>query len=506
MDETVFIASFKHESQTFTEGRAGRDDFRDRLELFGEEIPATLRGTNSEIGGVIDVAEDEGVELIYSVATSGAAGPPVSRTAYKYYTDYITEALGDIVDEIDGVALPLHGAMVPEGMDEGEGPLVERVRGIVGDSIPVVVTIDPNANVSDRVVEHADAIVSYEETPHVDMYDTGRTGMRLLVRAMRGEIDPVMHIERPPVIPSAVKSTTLGPPMTDIHARARELESRDDILKTNVCQGFWSADVPHMGFSIVAVADGRPKSARTVARDLAELVWDRREAFIEETVSVEEGVALAKEHVEARDDGNGPVVMAEMHDNPGGGAPADGTELLRELIDQEVTNAAFAIMCDPDAVEACLERGAGERVTLDLGGKGEGAGLESEPIVGLEGYVKGLTDGRYHNTGPMLRGTENNLGRAVRFQCGADDGIDVIITENRVQPWDAEVFRHVGITPERLDVIAVKSAVHYRADYGPMASEIISIDDSQPRTFERISRPKFPLDPMDPDSYPDWAT
>lgn len=505
MAETVFLASFKHESQTFTDELTDREDFKDRLELFGDEIPATLEGTNSEVGGIIDIAQEAGVDLVFSVATSGGAGPPVSKETYEYYTDYITETLSDVADRINGVILPLHGAMVPEHLDDGEGPLVERVREIVGESIPIVVTIDPNANVSDELVKYADAIVAYEETPHIDMGETGRRGMRLLVRAMNGEIEPVMHIERPPVIPSAVKSTTLEPPMTAIHALAREFESRDDVLKANVCQGFWSADIPHMGFSIVSVADGRAATARDVARELAELVWDRREAFVEETVTVEAGVALAKKHLASMEGDTGPVVIAEMHDNPGGGAPADGTKLLRELIDQGVTNTAFAIMCDPDVVSRCIDHGVGERLSVDLGGRSEDETVESEPIEALDGYVKVITDGRYVNTGPMLRGAENSLGRAVRLRCGTDDGIDVIVTENRVQPWDAEVFRHVGIIPERLDIIAVKSAVHYRTDFGPMASEIVSIDESPSRTFERISRPKYPLDSMDANDYPDWT-
>lgn len=504
MSERVLVASFKHESKTGTDAVTTRSDFTDRLEFYGDDIRVALEGTNTEIGGAIDVAEAQGVELEFTIAVSAEPGGPVERGTYEHFVGLITDAIEEEMASIDGILLPLHGAMVPEHLDDGEGPLVRAVRDIVGESVPIVVTIDPNANIADELVETADAIVAFEETPHVDMGDTGRTGMQLVIRAIRDEIDPVMHIERPPVIPSAVKSTTLEPPMTEIHDRARELEAQEGVLKANICQGFWSADIPDMGFSVVAVTDGRPDTARMVARDLAELVWDRREGFIEETISVEDGVAGALEQLSRRDNGAGPIVLAEMHDNPGGGSPADGTKLLRAFLEQRVTNAGLAIIRDPAAVSDCLERGVGERITLDLGGKNDDTDLYGGPIHDLDGYIKAITDGRFYNTGPMLRGVENQLGRAVRLQCGRDDRVEVIVTENRVQARDTEVFRHVGILPERLDLIGVKSAVHFRADYGPIASEIVSIDESESKEYERITRPKYPLDPMAQEDYPPW--
>lgn len=502
MGHTVLLAGFKHESRTFTGETTDRDDFGNRRELYGGEIPDSLRGTNTEIGGIIDIADREDVGLLYTVAASAQPGGPVDRRTYEHYLEHILDAVRDHHGAVDGIVLPLHGAMVAEHLDDGEGPLVERIQDVVDSTVPIVVTIDPNANVSDRLTDAADAIVAYETTPHVDQRETGRTGMWLLVRAMRGEIEPAMHVERPPVVPSAVRSTTLEAPLAELQTRARELESRDELLKVNVCQGFWSADVPHMGFSVVAVADGTPTAARDAARELARRVWDRREEFIEDTPSAEEGVRRAREQVERA--GDTPVVVAEMHDNPGGGSPADGTRVLRELLEQEVTDAALAIMCDPDAVETCVAAGVGERVEVDLGGSGTPA-VYGAPIRGLEGYVKSVTDGRYRFTGPMFTGTEAKLGRAVRLQCGPDDGIEVVLSENRVQCYDGEAFRHVGISPERLDLIAVKSAVHYRAFYGTIADEMISIDESPTPEYERISRPRYPLDPMDDDDYPDWG-
>jgi microcystin degradation protein MlrC len=440
---------------------------------------------------------------VYSVVARGGAGGPVGRDTYEFYAGRIFDAVEEHGDDVDGVILPQHGAMVAEHLDDADGALVAGVRDRVGEELPIVVTIDPNANVSDRLVDVADAIVAYETTPHVDMGETGRTGMRLLLRTIRGTVDPVMHVERPPVIPSAVKSVSLEPPLADILARARELEEREDVLKVNVCQGFWLADVPHMGFSIVAVADGRPAVARDAARDVSRRVWQRRHDFREETLDAGAAVQRARELVD-RGEADGPVVVAEMHDNPGGGYAADGTKVLRELLDRGVTNAGFAIMRDPEAVAACVRAGVGERLTLDLGGKRGDPAVFGEPLEDVDGYVKAITDGRFENTGPMETGGTNDLGRAVRLECGEDDGVTVVLAENSVQPWDAEAFRHVGVQPERLDVVGLKSAVHYRADYGRFASHLLSVDESPTETYERISRPMFPLDPVDDDEYPDW--
>ncbi|MFB6300738.1 MAG: MlrC C-terminal domain-containing protein, partial [Halobacteriales archaeon] len=195
--------------------------------------------------------------------------------------------------------------------------------------------------------------------------------------------------------------------------------------------------------------------------------------------------------------------------NPGGGGAADGTTVLRAMLDQDVTNGGFAIMRDPEVVQRCVDAGVGERVTATIGGKTDD--LHGEPIEDVDGYVKAITDGEYVNTGPMGTGTKNDLGRAVRFQCGHEDGVAVILTENRLQPLDAEIWRHMGIPPERLSMLVVKSTNHYRADYEPLASHVIPIDSPglcaiNPERFDfsRIRRPQFPLDDMADDAYPDW--
>ena len=565
MNERVLVAGFSHETNTYADEPTTREDFQERSEYVGQEIIDERAGTNTVIGGAIEVAENEGIDLVPVVSASATPGGLVSRETYEYYTDLIVEGAREHADEIDGVLLALHGAMVPEAEDggigdDGEGPLVEAVRNEVGD-VPIVVTHDLHGNVTDQFLEVTDALVAYETYPHVDTGATGRKATELLLEIARGNVDPVMTVERPPVLAYGPRQNTREGPMAEVMARARELEHRDSILKVNVFPGFQAADVPSTGFSIPVVADGDEDAAREAARELAAEVWDRREQFVGDYPEPDEAVALAgdlasqrgdekppfdelPEVVDEGGDPDGPVVVADVGDNPGGGGAADETTVLRALLERGVENAGFALIRDPEAVEACAEAGVGERVALTLGGKTNDR--YGEPIEGVDGYVKAITDGRFRNTGPMGTGTESRLGRTVRLHCRLDDdlddpeldeaeldeaeldeaelneaelneaeldeaGVTVIVTENRLQPLDAEIWRHVGVQPERLDVLVVKSTNHFRADYEPMASYVIPVDSPglaamNPRRYdyERVRRPQFPLDEMDADAYPDW--
>ena len=507
-DEPVLIGEFSHETNTFAPGKTDRGDFYGRREYFGGEIADELRGTNSTVGGFVDVVDDEGLEPVYTVAAAAQPGGVVTGEAYDFYAGHFLDAIAKHGDDLAGVALSLHGAMVPGEMDDGEGPILSVVREAVGPGVPVVATLDLHANVTDQMVEAADALVAYETYPHVDTAETGRRAMRFLLRTIRGEIDPQMAIERPPVLPYGPRQNTRDGPMADVMDRARRIEDRDGVWKVNVVPGFHAADVPSMGFSVSAVAE-REDAAREAAREVSETVWERRESFVGDYPGPDEAVERARDLIARGESEEGPVVLADVGDNPGGGGAADGTAVLRALLDGDVEDAGFAIVRDPEVVEAGIEAGVGERVTVTLGGKTDDR--HGDSIEDLDGYVKAITDGRFENTGPMETGTPTGLGRTLRFQCGPDDGVDVIVTENRVQPLDAEIWRHVGVQPERLDAIVVKSTNHYRADYEPMASEVVTVNspglaamDPTRFEYERAPRPVFPLDEMDDDAYPDW--
>ena len=507
--ERVFLAEFSHETNTFAATPTERDDFRNRGEFSGREVLSEFEETNSTIGGACEVAEAEGVDLLPSVSAEATPGGVVSKEAYEFYTGRILEDLRSVSDA-DGVLLSLHGAMVQEGGVDGEGPLVSAVREVVGGSVPVVVTLDLHGNLTDELVESADALVAYETYPHTDMGETGRRAMELLVAAMRGEIDPVTRIERPPLLPFVPKENTLEGPMAELMAEARRLEANEGVLETNVLPGFHQADVPWIGFSTPVVTDGDPALARETARSLAETAWSMRESFVGEYPTPEEAVREARRLQRDGVSESGPVVLADVGDNPGAGGAADGTVLLRELLEQGVENAGLALVTDPGAVERAIEAGVGSRPSGTLGGKTDDR--HGDPIE-IEGYVAAITDGEFRNTGPMATGVRTNLGRTVRLRIrdGREGTVEVIVTENRVQPYDAEIWRHVGVQPERLDVLVVKSTNHYRASYEPLASEVITVNspglgamDARLFEYESLDRELYPIDDIPVEVYPDW--
>jgi microcystin degradation protein MlrC len=516
---TVLVGGISHETNTFA-APTTRERFREHHEYVGEEIPAKLRDTNTQLGGCIEFADTHDVELAYSTYAAAVPGGPVTADAYEHYTEQILERARELADEIDGVKLALHGAMVAETTPHGEATLVRRVRDVVGDSVPIAVSLDLHGNLSDDLLSVADVVVGFETYPHVDMGDAGYLATEQLFETVTGDLSPVVSVERPPLLPLGPKQNTRTGPMADVMAKAREYESRDGVRKVNVFIGFHQCDVPAMGMSIPVVTDDDPQLGTEIARELAADVWDRRDDFIGEYPGPAEAVRQAKQRAtELQDDDNdddddeedaGFVLLADIGDNPGGGGTADTTVVLRELLEQSVPNAGFALICDPAVVDACVAAGVGNRVTVDLGGKTEN--LDGGPIRDLDVYVKAITDGEFVNTGPMATGSETDLGEAVLLHCGPEDSISVIVARNRVQPLDAEIWRHVGVQPERFDVVAVKSSNHYRADYEPMSAVNIPINSPglvamDPRHFDfsQISRPKYPLDEMTGEEYPDWA-
>lgn len=510
MTSTVVVGALAHETNTFVPDPVGRSDFRARRELFGEAVTEALRGTETVVGGVIDVADSEDVELVQTVAAFATPGGVVTNEAYEFYVECILDGVCEHIDELDGVLLPLHGAMVTETETDGEGPLIGRVRELVGEDTPIVVTLDLHGNVSERMVAAADALVAYETYPHLDKAETGRRGLEILARTMRGEVTPTMHFERPPTLVFQPKAYTPSGPMAEVMALAREHEARDGVLKANVLPGFYHADIPEMGVTTPVVTDDDPALAREVSRDLAETVWERRAAFVEEYPKPPEAVREAERIVGGLGPDDGPVVMADFGSNPGGGGASNGTTVLREFLEQGVENAGWAIMYDPEAVADCIDAGVGERLTTTIGGKSDDE--HGEPIDGLDGYVKAITDGRYVNTGTSHsgHGVRNDIGRTVRFQCGPNDTITVVLAERRASAFDAEIWRHVGLPPERLDVICIPSLIAFLGDYEPLSSDVILVDTPglsavDPARFEyaKIPRPVYPLDDLADDAYPD---
>jgi len=487
MSRTVVIGQIEHETNTFSALPTGMGEFADASLHYGDDVIADLSGTNTAIGGFLRVADDEGWDVVPTVAADATPGGVVTADARETLLDQVLDGIERT--DPDGVLLALHGAMVSEAARDGDGYVLERVRRAVGDDVPVMASLDLHANVSERMATHADGLFGYDTYPHVDIGDTGETAARAMAATLRGELTPAIVVERAPLLPPLPELRTETEPMASLLAAAADAEG-DGIPDVSVFGGFAHADVDHAGVSVVGVADRSvADDVREACRALADEATDRREEFDRDYTSVADAATEA-----AAWDRDDTLLLADISDNPGGGSAQDGTALLGALLDAGVEDAALATIYDPEAVEAATEAGIGAAVSLSLGGR---SGENGDPLD-VTGRVRLLSDGTYRNYGPMSTGLEVSFGRTALLEI---DGIDVLVGSHRQQPYDPEAFRSQGITPERERVLVLKSTVHYRAAFEPLVGAVREVatpglcsPDLSAFEYEHVPRPIYPLD------------
>jgi len=490
---TVLIGQIEHETNTFSALPTGMSEFADASLHYGDDVIADLAGTNTAVGGFLRVAAEEDWDVEPTVAADATPGGPVTADALDTLLDEVLAGIERT--DPDGLLLALHGAMVSEGEEprssesDGDGYILERVRRAVGPDVPVMASLDLHANVSDRMATHADGLFGYDTYPHVDIGDTGETAARAMAATLRGDLDPEVIVERAPLLPPLPELRTETEPMASLLASAADAEGQG-IPDVSVFGGFAYADVDHAGFSVVGVADRSvADDVRATCRALADEAVDRRGEFDRDYTSVDDAAAEA-----AAWDGDAPLLLADISDNPGGGSAQDGVVLLGALLDAGVEDAALATIYDPEAVEAAVDAGVGERVSLSLGGR---SGENGEPLD-VTGRVRLLSDGNYRNQGPMSTGLAVSFGRTALLEV---DGVDVLVGSHRQQPYDPEAFRSQGITPERQRVLVLKSTVHYRAGFEPFVGGVREVatpglcsPDLSAFDYEHVPRPIYPLD------------
>jgi microcystin degradation protein MlrC len=491
MTKRVLIASIMHETNTFSRLATGPDAFRQRHDHRGEAVPRAFRGTRTEIGAFLDAAEEYGWALRHSVA---AAATPSGKVTAEAWAELSGAVLAALDAPLDGVLLALHGAMVTETADDAEGDLLWRLRERLGPALPIAVTLDLHANVTDLMAAQASIIIAYRSYPHVDQYERGRQAADLLARAMAGEIRPRCVVARRPTLDGADHGRTTSPgPMRDLLARAASHETEKGVLAVSVHAGFGWADIAEAGPSVAVTGDGDSPRWREIAESLMDEVWQRRAETTLALVPVEAAIAAAR-----RPEGPGkPLVLADFTDNPGGGGYGDATNLLRAMLDAGLENAAFAPISDPDAVRQCRAAGEGAIVTLAIGGKIDPA--FGAPLT-VTGTVQRLGDGAFIADGPMWKGLRMTMGPSAVLRVG---GVEIVLASNRFQITDLQHFLSLGIDPRRKSVVALKSAQHFRAAYQPIAREVLTVDagalttpDYRRFSYRRLRRPIWPLDPL----------
>ena len=478
-----------HETNTFSNVPTDRAQFEARDLRYGGEILEVYRDTGTCLGGMIGAAERLGATLVPSIAASASPAGRVTRDIYEHVKHRMLADL-ERAGRLDGVLLDLHGAMVPEGIDDGEGDIIAAVRAVVGPGVPIAVTLDFHGNLGRDMIGKADLLHGYKTYPHVDMAERGAEATERLAQVVSGRIKPTAAWRKPPLMPPLGRQGTARGPMRRLYDMADEMEKDPKVISISLFAGFPYADIPDAGLGIYVVTDDDPALAERLAGQLERVAWEHRHEFIHSALPVTEAVARALA-AEGR-----PIVLADMADNTGGGAAGDGTEILRELLRVGARGATVACVWDAAAVAACVKAGVGARITLEIGGKVDDR--HGAP-VSVTGTVRTLSDGRFVHRGPMMRGLPGRLGPTAVLDV---NDVKVILISYRWQTLDPEMIRFVGIDPLLEKILVVKSTIHYRAAFEPIAKEIIEVDapglsSSNLSRFEyrRIRRPIFPLDP-----------
>lgn len=487
----LVIAQMKHETNTFSPVPTDLARFaRGRATpLEGEEIRAAFRGTGTGIGAFIELAEQAGAEMVLPVAGSAAPSGPVHTAAYEYMVQRILDA---VEKGCDAVLLDLHGAMVTERHEDGEGELLARIRRIAPE-VPVGVALDMHTNLFPAMGENATVIAGYQTYPHVDMYETGLRAGRPILAMLQGKAPPAMAWGWRPMLPHVMRQSSLDAPNRDIQARAKAME-KEGALAATFFVGFPHADIPYAGVSAVVVTQGDAGRARRLADELLDMAWRSREQFVYRIEPLAQSLARARQMQ------GGPVVLLDHYDNCASGGTMDTMAVLGGILEAGMEEVcAFAIF-DPQAVQKMKEAGLGARVTLPLGGKLDmpALGLKGKPLA-VTGTVKRIVDGLYKNEGPMAKGELMDMGPSAVLDTGR---VEIAVISRHTEPYDMGSFHALGLEPAKKKYLMLKSRVHWRAGLGPLARAVVECagegvctSDYSQLKFNRVRRPAYPLDP-----------
>jgi microcystin degradation protein MlrC len=484
----VVVAEFKHETNCFCPNKAGRKEYEEAYLKDADEVIPYFQGTKTDIGGMIEASNDENFEIIPIMATFATPTGLTTTEMFEYAKNKIVRGIV-ATKNIDGILLSLHGAMVSETTLDAEGDLLRAIRKVVGSSKPIVATLDLHGNVTEAMVKNANAFFPYETYPHIDGYDRGYEAGKCIFKMIQKVISPVMKLRHVPILAQPIE--TASEPHVELLKKVHEYEANPRVINVAVIHGFAWSDIPEATMSVIAITEDDSRLAEDINNDLANVIWERRDEFKKNFLTPQEAVKCAIEFA------SGPVIIADAADNPGGGGTGDATFILRALLEARATDVGLALIRDPECVQQAISAGVGTKVKLSLGGKFGPEEITGGPVE-IIATVKTITDGQFFNKGPMMNGLQVNMGQTVVLDA---DGIEIVVAERHIQAIDAEIFRSVGIEPAEKKIIVLKSAIHFKASFGPMARNILDVDTPEYLTmnfeslnFRNIARPVYPLD------------
>ena len=464
------VAGFQHETNTFSPIFATLSDFV-RVDGWpglteGPDVLSVFRPMNIPVGGFIAAAEGE-AKLVPILWASAEPSNLVSNEAFETIAAKILAGISDAMP-VDGVYLDLHGAMATEQFEDAEGELLRRVRDLAGESMPIAISLDLHANITDEMVNAADIVTVFRTYPHLDMAETGARAFNLLADAVKTGRKPKSGMKKLPFMVPIHAQCTTEPPANKLYGMLESCVSLKDPT-ADIALGFPPADIAQCGPAIVASGYSR----ESINQKLKEVEVAVVAAADEFSAALAEPDEAVREAIEFGEPGR-PVVLADIQDNSGAGATSDTTALLASMVACGATNAALGALFDSAAAAAAHEAGVGAEFDFALGGK---FGGDENPSYDGRFKVVALSDGNFEYAGVMMGGCKAALGPTAALEVvDSRSGVRVVVTSARIQCLDRAVFSHLGINPRRLSIVAVKSTVHFRADFEPIASRVILVD------------------------------
>lgn len=440
--KNIVVASVSHETNTFSPVATPLNAFGNgKGPLKGEAAYEAFRGTGTATGGLIELAESVGAKVHVPIVARCLPSTSVDDAAYQQILKDMCEGVAKAVatGQCDALFLELHGAMVTQSLEDGDGPLLQKLRKMFP-NLPIALSLDFHANVTDEMVTSPTSVVAYKTFPHLDMKETGIKTGQITLDAMSGKVNPRCVWGNIPLLVHLQRMNTSEPPLKDLFDPVRKAEEEPGVLSVSVLAGFPLADTREAGLSCIVVTDGDKAMGKQIRDRILSQAWEDRKAYTMTPEPLEVSVARAKKQ------DSGPWLLLDVADTCNSGGTLDSVSLLREILAQGLTDVAAAPLVDPGAVQAMLAAGVDAELEVELGEKVATPSVDGEKSpLRLKGRVAAIHDGDITVQGPVFTGTRLNLGPTVLFET---DDLQIVVTTNRAEPYDPGIFRCVGVNPE----------------------------------------------------------
>jgi microcystin degradation protein MlrC len=487
----IAVGQFLQESNTFSPKPCTLETFQSVFLRHGDEVLTAFGNSRVEVPAFLATLKSAGVEAVPLLAASALAGGPVTREAFESIMSEFERRLAD-AGRLDAVLLALHGAMGIEDEPDAESEIIARVAKVLPAGTPIGVTLDLHGHITPRMLQPNVFYVGYREYPHIDMYETGTRVAETMLDTLRGKIQPRMALTKLPMIVSPSKARTVDEPLRSILPVARQMEAAAEILHASFFPVQPWLDIPDLGFAVLVCANGDARAAQRAADRLATLVWERRQEFDPELVSL-------KEAIETGLKSEGTTVVGDSGDGPSGGSAADNVAVLTALLAAGCDRAgrlSYLTLCDAEAAAACAKAGVGATLTLDVGHK---VSRNDGKPVRISCRVHTISDGSFVMLGAGAQGVRLELGLTAVVSIG---DIRLVLRSLPAMEWDIGIYTAFGLRLEEASLVFVKSPSHFRVSFEPHARRVLIADTPGPTcpnmrrlVLHRVTRPLYPLDP-----------